>query len=96
MTDAQLDDVMRIVIRLKNYGSQQRCECGRLGYQVSQIYPDHTVYRCPRCGKILSATPQQIAQGVSLEKRLREDAERCRAEMEKYQIPHATKGRGAE
>lgn len=33
---------------------------------------------------------------TSLEKRLREDAERCRAEMEKYQIPHATKGRGAE
>lgn len=65
MTDAQLDDAMRIMIRLKNYGNQQRCECGRLGYLVSRVYPDHTVYRCPCCGKILSATPQQIAQGVS-------------------------------
>ena len=65
MTDAQLAATLRIVTRLKNYGQQQRCECGRLGYLVSQIYPDHTVYRCPRCGRTLSATPQQIAQGVS-------------------------------
>jgi len=29
------------------------------------IFPDRTVYRCPRCGKVLTATPQQIAQGAS-------------------------------
>jgi hypothetical protein len=65
LSEDRIAEAMRIKARLVDYGNRQHCECGCLGYRLLRIFPDRTVYRCPRCGKVLTATPQQIAQGAS-------------------------------
>lgn len=65
LSEDRIAEAMRIKARLVDYGNRQHCECGCLGYRLLRIFPDRTVYHCPRCGKVLTATPQQIAQGAS-------------------------------
>lgn len=64
LSEDRIAEIMRIKARITSYGYQQRCECGCLGFRVTRIFPDRTVFHCPRCGKVLTATPAQIAQGV--------------------------------